>query len=368
MLRGLVADDDPELRAAVEAALVGAGFQVILAENGRQAIHAVRTMSFDFAVVDYWMPPLNGVEVLATVRQLQPACISVLLSGQLDLPIVTEAVNRGDISRILPKPTDTRTLLRTIEDALRVRREQGQSYMASLMAGKDQVRDALGECLADKLDLAIQPFVHALSRSVMGYEALLRSRHGVLKGPLEVIEAAERCGEVHRLGDAVFRLAGRRLETMAAGLRLFINLHPLEVGDADVFGERLAMLDGCHDRVVFEITERSDLAGVPGWDVSLALIRSKGFQVAVDDLGAGYSSLSALATIKPDFLKVDMSIVRGVDVDGHKRQLLELLAQFSRATGATLIAEGVETPAEADALTACGAHWLQGYLFGRPCV
>jgi EAL domain-containing protein (putative c-di-GMP-specific phosphodiesterase class I) len=90
--------------------------------------------------------------------------------------------------------------------------------------------------------------------------------------------------------------------------------------------------------------------------------------VAVDDLGAGYSSLSALAAFKPEFMKVDMSIVRGADADAHKRQLLELLAQFARATGATLIAEGVETRAETETLTACGAHWMQGFLWGRPLL
>ena len=368
MLRVLVADDDADVRAAVEAALLDAGDQVFLAENGRQAIHAVRTLPFDVAVVDYSMPPLNGVDVLVALRKLQPGCASVLLSGELNLPIVTDAVNRGDISRILSKPADAKTLLDTIDDAVGTRREQGESYMAALVGQREVERAALRECVEDRLELALQPFVDAGRHQVVGYEALLRSRHAYLKGPLEVIEAAERGRDIQGLGDAVFRLARHRLEQIPPDLPLFINVHPLELEDPERFAERLARLQPYHERVVFEITERSDPSGLKGWHASLDRIRADGFRVAVDDLGAGYSSLSALATIKPEFMKVDMSIVRGVDRDQHKRQLLELLARFARATDATLIAEGVETQAEADAVAASGAHWLQGYLFGRPVV
>ena len=368
MLRVLVADDDPDVRAAVEDALLGAGDQVFLAENGRQAVHAVRTMAFDVAVVDYRMPPLSGIDVLVALRKLQPACASVLLSGELNLPVVTEAINRGDISRILAKPASASTLLQTIEDAVGTRREQGQSYLAGLMGQRELERQALRECLEDKLDLALQPFVEAARHQVVGYEALLRSRHAFFAGPIELIEAAERGREIHDVSDAVFRLAGERLDRMPPGLPLFLNLHPLELEDPERFGARLVRLQAHRERVVLEITERSELSTQNGWQSSLDAARRGGFRIAVDDLGAGYSSLSALAAIKPEFMKVDMSLVRGVDRDRHKRQLLELLARFARATGATLIAEGVETRAEAETLAASGAQWLQGYLFGRPTV
>ena len=91
-----------------------------------------------------------------------------------------------------------------------------------------------------------------------------------------------------------------------------------------------------------------------------------GFWLAVDDLGAGYNSLSVLSELQPDYLKVDMSIVRGIETTPRKRRLLELLARFADATNTRLIAEGVETDAEAHALHQCGAHLLQGYLCGQP--
>ena len=121
-------------------------------------------------------------------------------------------------------------------------------------------------------------------------------------------------------------------------------------------------------RIVLEITERSKLQGLDQWERSVEAVTELGFSVAVDDLGAGYSSLSVLAELQPSYIKVDMSIVRGVDHEPQKRRLVELLCRFAEATDALLVAEGVETPEEAETLRAIGAHLLQGYLFGRPSL
>ena len=86
----------------------------------------------------------------------------------------------------------------------------------------------------------------------------------------------------------------------------------------------------------------------------------------MDDLGSGYSALSMLAELQPDFLKVDMSIVRDVDTDTHKRRLVDLLCSFAEATDSRVVAEGVETKTEALALEEAGVQMMQGYLYGMP--
>ena len=91
-----------------------------------------------------------------------------------------------------------------------------------------------------------------------------------------------------------------------------------------------------------------------------------GFGLALDDVGAGQGALMLLAEVAPRFIKIDMSITRGIDSDAHKRKMVELLATFARSTGANLVAEGVEAEAEAKALEAAGVPLLQGYLYGRP--
>ena len=85
-------------------------------------------------------------------------------------------------------------------------------------------------------------------------------------------------------------------------------------------------------------------------------------------MGSGYSALSMLAELQPDYLKIDMSIVRNVDTDTHKRRLVDLLCSFAEATDAKVVAEGVETKSEAIALRESGVHLLQGFLYGMPNV
>ena len=95
-------------------------------------------------------------------------------------------------------------------------------------------------------------------------------------------------------------------------------------------------------------------------------IIQKGFMVAVDDLGAGYSSLSVLADLQPKYIKMDMSIIRNVHLEPRKRRLIELLCKFAEATDAMIVAEGVEIEEEMKTLISCGAHLLQGYYFSKP--
>jgi EAL domain-containing protein (putative c-di-GMP-specific phosphodiesterase class I) len=158
------------------------------------------------------------------------------------------------------------------------------------------------------------------------------------------------------------------MEKLPDKIKLFMNLHPDELADPDGILNRLEPLQPWAERVVLEITERSRLQGIEAWDESVERVTELGFSIAVDDLGAGYSSLSVLAELQPRFIKVDMSIVRGIDTEPRKQRLVDLLCRFADATEATLIAEGVETKEDATALRVCGAHMLQGYLFGRPSL
>ena len=93
-----------------------------------------------------------------------------------------------------------------------------------------------------------------------------------------------------------------------------------------------------------------------------------GFQIAVDDLGSGYAALNMLAELQPHFMKVDMSIVRNVHQDEHKRRLVDLLCSFAEATDSEVVAEGVETKEEAAALADAGVDLMQSYLYGEPSL
>jgi EAL domain-containing protein (putative c-di-GMP-specific phosphodiesterase class I) len=369
MARILAVDDDPLVRRCISRILVNAGHEVVPASHGADALQLASDRAFDVALVDYHLPFLDGLEVLQRLREVQPGCLRILVTGALDLPMIMDAVNRGEVMRVVEKPFESAGLVGAVEDAMVARRRMMEVCRVQEQAASEHEREMLVDCLGSGvLHLALQPIIRASDGQIMAFESLLRSHHPVLNSPLPVIRAAERHGMLNELASVVSEKAAEWLQRLPMPINLFMNLHPDELSQPDGICERLSPLVPWAERVVLEITERSRLQGIEAWEQSVDRVTEMGFSIAVDDLGAGYSSLSVLAELQPRFIKVDMSIVRGIDTEPRKQRLVDLLTRFAEATGATLIAEGVETTEEAEALRACGAHWLQGYLFGRPSV
>jgi EAL domain-containing protein (putative c-di-GMP-specific phosphodiesterase class I) len=121
-------------------------------------------------------------------------------------------------------------------------------------------------------------------------------------------------------------------------------------------------------RITMEITERARMHDIDGWERSVDILTGAGFAIAVDDLGAGYNSLTMLAELSPQYIKLDMSLVRNVHTEPRKQRLVQLLVTFAEATGANTIAEGVETDEEAMVLVDMGIQLMQGYLYARPMM
>ena len=119
-------------------------------------------------------------------------------------------------------------------------------------------------------------------------------------------------------------------------------------------------------QVCIEITERTCVTNFARLSAGLHYIKSKGVKIAIDDVGEGYSSLKAIAEIRPEFIKVDMGLVRGVDSDGVKSNLIQMIAGLAQKINSCLIAEGIETEKEYQALRTLGIEHGQGYLFAKP--
>lgn len=367
MARILAVDDDPLVRRCISRILVNAGHEIVPAAHGADALQLASDRAFDVALVDYHLPFLNGLEVLQRLREVQPGCLRILVTGALDLPMIMDAVNRGEVMRVVEKPFESAGLVSAVEDAMVARRRMMEVCRVQEQAASEDERQMLIDCLGgDDLFLALQPIIRATDGKIMAFESLLRSHHPVLNSPLPVIRAAERHGMLSELACVVSACAAEWMTRLPEPIKLFMNLHPDELSQPESICERLSPLAPWASRVVLEITERSRLQGIEAWEQSIEGVRGMGFNIAVDDLGAGYSSLSVLAELQPSVIKVDMSIVRGIDTEPRKQRLVDLLTRFAEATDSTLIAEGVETAEEAQALRDCGAHWLQGYLFGRP--
>jgi EAL domain-containing protein (putative c-di-GMP-specific phosphodiesterase class I) len=366
MARILALDDDALVRRAIDRILRRKGHEVIQASQAAQALRLAHDVDFDIALVDHQLPDATGIEVLSKLRALQPRCIRMLITGHLDLPMVKEAVNQGEVSKVIEKPLDQGTLTDAVDGSLRYMKRMQDVMESQHMALREAEGAAMDECLAgDFIQLALQPILDA-SGAVVAHEALLRSTHPTLHGPMPVLRAAEEHGRLPDLGRVIVDRAARWLAILPANRMLFLNLHPDELSDPEGMAARLEPLRPHAGRVVLEITERRQLSGVEHWERSVELATEMGFRIAVDDLGAGYSSLAVLAELQPSIIKIDMSIVRGVDADERKQRLIELIVSFAKATTSRVVGEGVETEDEADCLRALGVDLFQGYFYGKP--
>lgn len=213
--------------------------------------------------------------------------------------------------------------------------------------------------------VALQPIVSYADRRVFGFEALVRSRAGQLSGAAELVGAAEELGSLRSLGRAVRAQVAGAVAGVPDHALVFVNVHPRELLDPQL-ASRDAPLSRVASRVVLEVKDGAGLERGPELRTRIAELRRIGFRIAVDDLRGGIGSLDLVSEILPDFAKLDMSLVRHVDADPSRSRIVRHLLGALRDLRIRAIAEGVETPAERDALLSLGKPLLQGFLFGRP--
>ncbi|MBE3590031.1 MAG: EAL domain-containing protein [Firmicutes bacterium] len=225
---------------------------------------------------------------------------------------------------------------------------------------------------SDGIRTLLQPVVQVDDGTVYGYEALSRGPAG---SPLERAEAlwraAEAEGRVGELDYACRRAALRAKQRwFPESGTLFVNVDPLVVRSPSfrlgVTQQWLHEMGIDPGQVVLEITERRMIDDYEAFRQALRIYRDQGYRVAVDDVGAGYSSLRTVAEIEPHFLKIDLSLVRGLDRDRARRAVVRALVGLAHALGALAVAEGVERVEELSAVQELGVDLAQGFLLARP--
>jgi len=153
-------------------------------------------------------------------------------------------------------------------------------------------------------------------------------------------------------------------------ISLFINIHPNVLLDKNYHsGETRALLEKLNispEQVVFELTERSAVGDFEEFARVLSNYRSQGYRIAVDDVGSGYNSLKTLIYLKPEFIKLDRSLIQNIDQHKAQQQLLTVILNYAIESGTKVIAEGIETKAEYEFIQSVGVHYAQGYAIGRP--
>ena len=146
---------------------------------------------------------------------------------------------------------------------------------------------------------------------------------------------------------------------------VFTNLGPEELDDPALYDPRGPLVPFAA-RIVLEITEQAPLDRVPDLSGRISRLRDLGFRLAVDDLGAGYSGHVSLAVLEPEIVKLDMGLVRGIDRDPVRREVVRSTTRLCHRLGCLVVAEGIETPDERDAVLELGCDAMQGFLFAQP--
>lgn len=222
----------------------------------------------------------------------------------------------------------------------------------------------------------VRTLVHPIFRlddlSIIGYEALSRGPEGTeFERPDKLFKIAYDADSVIRLERLCRQRAFETAVSLPEGKMLFINIEPEAVADPELrdimFTTLVAGIGVKPENVVFEITERTAITDFAAFRSTLEYLRRLGFRVAVDDGGAGYGSLQSLAEVRPEWLKIDMSLVRDIDTDDIRRSLVASMATFAERMGVKLVAEGIERVEEMTVLRELGVEYGQGFLFCQPC-
>ncbi len=261
-----------------------------------------------------------------------------------------------------PRSRPSRHLIRTIAEAAKTVTQKQTREKIDLYA---ELKGIISE---KQLKAAFQPVCRMADGAIIGYEALIRGPQG---SPLEQPNALF---AVSHQNDLDVELESLCLETIFGRLpravsarRLFVNAsatllrHPVFLN-----ARNLSAINKSHPDVVIEISEKEVVGDYSSFRDILDTLRGAGIKIAIDDAGSGYSGLETILYLRPDYIKVADSLVRNLETDPIKREIIASLASIGRRIQATLIAEGIEREEERRALLALEIEYGQGFLLGRP--
>ena len=255
-------------------------------------------------------------------------------------------------------------LRRLIESTLR------QARFEQERRGRDRAAMLDKILLEETVTTVFEPIVRLATNEVIGYEALSRGPAGTgLETPFALFATAELADREYELDSLCRRRALANARGIDAEQLLFLNILPTCIQDPDFQSARvretLAALGLGPRNLVLEISERQAISNFPIFREAIDHFSGLGFRIALDDTGAGFSSLEAALELQPDFLKIDMSLVRSIEESPEKQEVLRGLQSLSAKMGSRVIAEGIETAQELAAIVALGIECGQGFYLGR---
>ncbi len=377
-IRVLIADDDPDILDVltrvieddVAMTLVGA------ATRAEEAIQLATEHQPDVALIDVRMPGGGGPTATRSIRRRSPSTKVIAFSTFEAPETVTSMLESGacgyvskgdsalDIVRAIRSCREGKTpLSRRIRDSVAETFAHELTARSSATPRANRRARILRFIDGEGLDVVFQPIVDLRTGRVVAVEALSRFSTRPRRTPDRWFHEARELGLGVALEVAAAREALAVLPSLPLDVCLTLNFSPQTLSSPEfavlVAGQPL-------DRLIVEVTEQAEISGADRLAENLAAWRWAGLQVAVDDAGAGFSTLGRIVQLRPEFIKLDIALTREIDTDVAGQMLVEKLQAFATGVGVTLVAEGIETDAQLRTLRALGVSLGQGYHLGRP--
>lgn len=378
----LVVDDSEMNVMLMRSLLASAGAaRVEGVTDPRRAVEIYCRLQPDLVLLDLHMPDMDGLAVLRALKavtSLNEFVPVIMLTGDATAGAKTRALALG-ANDILTKPFDvTEVLLRVnnhleiralqqtlrrhnqdLEEEIRGRKASEQRSVERRAERERQLRRVLD---SHRINIVFQPIIDLRSNRIEGFEALARFSGEPPRPPNEWFADAAELGLGEELELLAVQSAIAKLHQVPNDTYLSVNVAPRTAVDSYL----AAAISPVAERIVVELTEHT---AVSEYDVLLTAVqtlRELGARIAIDDAGSGYASLQHILLLRPDIIKLDIGLTRGIHSDPARRALGVALVQFGRDIGADITAEGIEETGELDTLKHLGASAGQGFLLGRP--
>jgi EAL domain-containing protein (putative c-di-GMP-specific phosphodiesterase class I)/DNA-binding NarL/FixJ family response regulator len=374
----LVADDQDLTGVGTAAACATAGeFELVgVAANAAEAAKLAASKQPDVAVVAVRLE--GGADVaLDEILTASPDTRVLAYSGALDHDAVIALLHAG-ASGYVVRGAPPEKLAAAVQGAVR-----GDSTFDDVVGHGlihellDQVRETnlareararkrariRAAMQSDGLDIVFQPIVHLDSRGVVGHEALSRFPGRPIRGPQHWFEEAHAVGLGKELELYAVQLACERSLLLPPGTFMAVNVSPSTAEDPEL----LPLLDCAHvDHIVLEVTEHAPVDDYPRFRSALGRMRELGTRLAIDDAGAGFASLRHILELNAELIKLDGSLTHSLETDPRRRSLASALIEFGRESGASVLAEHIESELQLCELRRLGVTYGQGFHLGRP--
>jgi EAL domain-containing protein (putative c-di-GMP-specific phosphodiesterase class I) len=336
----------------------------------RTPIHAgdIRPLSEGYCqrVVDGHLPELINDAHLLPVAAALPETSAIPIGAHVAVPIrLSDGSVYGTLCCFSFLPDSSLTerdvqIMKAFAELLAVQIDQDVVNHRRWNEQHNRIWDAIEH---SQPSIVFQPVYDLAQQRITGAECLARFQCMPSRTPDAWFAEAAAVGMGLELEASAVQCALRSLQDLPQSFYLTINASP----DFIVSGELTRVLEPVDlKRVVLEITEHARVKDYDALGQALRPMRKAGMRVAIDDAGAGYSSMRHILNIEPELVKLDISLTRGIDADVKRRALASALITFARETGIEIVAEGVETEAELQTLLSLGVTSVQGYLLGMP--